>query len=87
MVKLQAEVALEFESYDDAKRVLITVAPDNTPLPSGLAINSYVKDNTVIFEVSCERSLESMMSTIEDIMSAVDLSLRTTRYFNHKNGR
>jgi hypothetical protein len=85
MIKVKAEVILDFESKDDADRVFIAVTPDNTPLPHGLVINSYVDNKRIVFEVGSERSLESAITTIEDLMSAVDLSLRTTRCFSHKN--
>jgi tRNA threonylcarbamoyladenosine modification (KEOPS) complex Pcc1 subunit len=75
---MKAAIDLELSSSEAAKRILNAISPDNSPLPSGLAIECHVRKNHLIIEIRCERSVESLGSTIEDIMSAIDLSLRTS---------
>ena len=74
-----ATIKLDFQSSEVAKRVLETIAPDNTPLPSGLAIGCSVEDTKLLITIECERNINSLGATIEDIMSAIDLSLRTSQ--------
>ena len=79
MPSMKAEISLEFDSPDDTRRVLAAVLPDNRPLPKGLVLNSSIRENMLIFTITSERGLDSLAATIEDLMSAVDLSLRTVK--------
>jgi tRNA threonylcarbamoyladenosine modification (KEOPS) complex Pcc1 subunit len=79
---MKAVVSLEFPSSEVAKSVLDAISPDNSPLPPGLTINCVAKKACLIIEIQCERSIESLGATIEDIMSAIDLSLRTSESVN-----
>ncbi len=74
---MKATISLSFQSSKEAERVLSVIKPDNTPLPEGLAINCSVKGTQLIISIHCDRSINSLGSTIEDILSAIDLSLRT----------
>lgn len=73
-----ATINLEFQSPEIAKRVLDAISPDNTPLPAGLAIECTVDNIHLLVRIECERSIESLGATLEDIMSAIDLSIRTS---------
>ncbi|MFW9811193.1 MAG: KEOPS complex subunit Pcc1 [Candidatus Thorarchaeota archaeon] len=73
-----AQIVLDFESEAIAERMLSTITPDNTPLPSGLEIECTVQNKSLSIEIHSKRSLESLGSTLEDIMSAIDLSMRTS---------
>jgi tRNA threonylcarbamoyladenosine modification (KEOPS) complex Pcc1 subunit len=79
---MKAIVSLEFPSSEVAESVLDAISPDNSPLPTGLTINCVLKKARLIIEIQCERSIESLGATIEDIMSAIDLSLRTSESVN-----
>ena len=73
-----AHIELDFESEVLARRILSTIVPDNSPLPSGLEIDCSVHNKSLSIEIHSERSIESLGSTLEDIMSAIDLSMRTS---------
>ncbi|TFG98680.1 hypothetical protein E4H12_05355 [Candidatus Thorarchaeota archaeon] len=77
-----ATIKLDFQSSDVAKRILEAITPDNTPLPSGLTIDCSVKETKLLITIQCERSISSLGATLEDIMSAIDLSLRTSQFIN-----
>jgi tRNA threonylcarbamoyladenosine modification (KEOPS) complex Pcc1 subunit len=79
---MKAIVSLEFPSSEVAESVFDAISPDNSPLPAGLTIKCVVKKTCLIIEIQCERSIESLGATIEDIMSAIDLSLRTSESVN-----
>jgi len=74
-----ATIKLDFQSSDVAKRILETITPDNTPLPRGLTIDCSVKKTKLLITIKCERSISSLGATLEDIMSAIDLSMRTSK--------
>jgi hypothetical protein len=72
-------IELELAPIADAQRVLDAVLPDNVPLPAGLKIMSSALNGKLIFRIECNRGLDSLRTTIEDLMGAVDLSLRTIK--------
>jgi len=74
-----ATIKLDFQSSHTAKRILEAIKPDNTPLPKGLTIDCSVKGTKLLITIQCERSINSLGATLEDIMSAIDLSMRTSK--------
>jgi tRNA threonylcarbamoyladenosine modification (KEOPS) complex Pcc1 subunit len=77
-----AIIKLDFQSSDVAKHILDAITPDNTPLPSGLTIECSVKGTELLITIQCERSISSLGATLEDILSAIDLSVRTSQSIN-----
>ena len=75
---MKGTISLNFQSPKDAERILLAINPDNTPLPQGLEIDCLVKGTQLLISIHCERGLSSLSSTIEDILSAIDLSMRTS---------
>ena len=75
---MSVHIKLNFESKEDARRTLLAISPDNTPLPEGLEIKCSLNDQQVYVIIQSSRSLESLAGTVEDIMSAIDLSMRTS---------
>ena len=76
---MKAVIELNLESSSEAKKVLQAISPDNFPLPPGLEIDSRVKEDVLVVEINCSRGPKSLGATVEDLMSAIDLSLRTMR--------
>ena len=77
-----ATIKLDFQSTDVAKQILEAIKPDNTPLPKGLTIDCSTKGTKLLITIHCKRSIDSLGATLEDIMSAIDLSLRTSNSIN-----
>jgi len=75
---LIVHIQLDFESEEEAKRTLSAISPDNSPLPEGLEIECSLDNQQVKIMIRSSRSLESLAATLEDVMSAIDLSLRTS---------
>ncbi len=71
-------IQLDFDSEEKARRTLSAISPDNSPLPEGLEIECSIDEQKVNVTIRSSRSLESLAATLEDIMSAIDLSLRTS---------
>jgi len=80
---MKAKITLSFQTENDAERVLSVIKPDNSPLPEGLEIECFVHDDQLSIMLHCTRGINSLGSTIEDILSAIDLSLRTVESFGH----
>jgi len=74
-----ATIKLDFQTIEVAKQTLNAITPDNTPLPSGLTIDCSVEETKLLITIRSERSISSLGATLEDILSAIDLSLRTSK--------
>ncbi len=72
-----AAIEIEFDTEMDAKQVLNSINPDNTPLPVGISIDTTQIGKRIKLRIECARGIDSLRSTVEDIMSAIDLSIRT----------
>jgi hypothetical protein len=74
-----ATIKLDFQSSAIANHILETISPDNEPLPRGLTIDCSVEETQLLVTIKCERSVDSFGATLEDILSAIDLFLRTSK--------
>ncbi|MFW9954297.1 MAG: KEOPS complex subunit Pcc1 [Candidatus Thorarchaeota archaeon] len=72
-----ARIEIGFDSEDKAKQIMHAINPDNSPLPTGLSITTKVENKNLMIQIECSRGIDSLRATVEDIMSAVDLSIRT----------
>jgi hypothetical protein len=77
VIPIRAEIVIDFGNQKDAKQILEAVAPDNLELPQGLEIQSRRENSVLTFVIDCSRGIDSLRATVEDLMSAVDLSMRT----------
>jgi hypothetical protein len=77
-----AHIQLEFDSEEEARRTLSAISPDNYPLPSGLEIECSVHNQLLTIVVRSNRSVDSLGATLEDLMSAIDLSMRTSEFID-----
>jgi len=80
---MRASISLEFKSEQLASQALLTIEPDNTPLPEGLEIRCGTDAAVLHIKIETSRSIESLMATMEDILSAIDLYLRATSVVRH----
>ena len=72
-----ATIEIVFDSVKEAEQVQRAINPDNTPIPEGIEIHTAVLEETLSVTIRCERGIDSFRFTVEDIMSAIDLSIRT----------
>ena len=73
-VQAEARLVMNFADERTADRVLKALAPDNEPLPRGLRINARRTGSAVVFEIYSERTVMSLLATIDDIVSMASLA-------------
>lgn len=78
-VKSSARLKIEFNTPEEAKIALRSIEPDNYPLPRGLQLSMEVRDNVVYVYVECERTLSSLLTTLDDILSMMNLALKSIK--------
>jgi hypothetical protein len=77
-----SQIELKFEFATDAEKIIQSVSPDNLPLPKGLKIESMISNDILRFVIKCDRGLDSLAATTEDLLNAIDLSIRTLESIN-----
>jgi hypothetical protein len=77
VIKVRAKITLKFDSPITAKKIKDAISPDNSPVPEGLDIQVSTQETNMEISIICTRGIDSFRNTIEDIMSSIDLSLRT----------
>jgi len=76
-MRTSASLKIRFCSESEAESILRAIEPDNYPLPQGLSIEAKLEGSTLSFEIVCDRGPESLLSTIDDLLSAIQLAEKT----------
>jgi len=71
---LEAKINLSYQNVKEAKAVAKAVAPDNVRVPKGLFIKTTVRGVKVSTKITCQTRLETFISTIDDLLSAVSVA-------------
>ena len=75
----KASIILEFQSDSQAKAVLAAISPDNEPIPDGLKLDCTTENDKLRIVIECRKGVDTLGATIEDMMSAIDLTIRTSQ--------
>ncbi|MCS6788314.1 MAG: KEOPS complex subunit Pcc1 [Aigarchaeota archaeon] len=68
-----AELTFEFCDELEAEAVMRAIAPDNEPLPKGLRVEMTLEGRRMRVLVECSRGTDSLLATVDDVLSAVHL--------------
>jgi len=74
---LEARITLSYKSVREAEAIARAVSPDNLKTPRGLFVKTIRRGPKVVTLVKCERSLESLIATIDDLLMAVQVAEKT----------
>ncbi len=78
-VKSEAELTLSFADPADAEIAERAVKPDNLPLPRGLRIEMSRRGGIIKVRVECERTIASLLATVDDLLSMMLLALKVSQ--------
>ena len=65
--------------YDDSKTVrsiMEAISPDNLDAPEGIDVAAKVEENILKISISCSRDIGSLISTVDDLLSCVQVAER-----------
>jgi hypothetical protein len=74
--KSYAEISINYNSKKLAESVAESVSPDNYGTPLGLEVETLFEDMTVITKITSQKSLETLLSTIDDLLSCIQIAER-----------
>ena len=73
--KCQIEIAINNISKDKAKVIEKALEPDNVDFPQGLSLEINEKENQLVFNFSNEGDLKKLISTVDEVLEHVNLSM------------
>ena len=77
--RFKATIRFEAKNFRVAKAIALSVTPDNLTAPEGLKVKTMAVGRTVVSTVECNKSFETFLSTINDLivcLQATEKSLR-----------
>jgi tRNA threonylcarbamoyladenosine modification (KEOPS) complex Pcc1 subunit len=75
----ESSTKIEIEYSDDrtARAIQKAITPDNIGAPDGMHIMAYVQENKLKIEITSDRSIGSLVSTLDDLLSCVQAAEKT----------
>jgi len=71
---LEANINISYKNTKEAKAVAKAVTPDNVKAPKGLLIKTTRSGVKISTKIMCQTRLETFISTIDDLLSAVSVA-------------
>jgi len=65
------KIEIAYEDEKTARAIQSAITPDNIGAPDGMHIMAYVENNKLMIEVMSDRSIGSLVSTLDDLLSCV----------------
>lgn len=74
---METEIVLVYKTGKAATSVAEAISPDNKETPKGLKVTTTRKGKRVVTQLKCDLSLQTFISTIDDILSCVCVAERS----------
>ena len=71
------KIQLTYKDEKTAKVIQKAIIPDNIGAPDGMHIMVFVDQNTLEIEIYSERSIGSLVSTLDDLLSGIKAAEKT----------
>jgi len=71
MPEAKTTIKIDYRDKETALAIQKSVVPDNLSLPDGIHIFIAVVENTLEIEVLSDRSIGSLVSTLDDLLSCI----------------
>ncbi|MCP8304525.1 MAG: hypothetical protein H3Z50_03525 [archaeon] len=78
-MKIKVKISIDFKGGKVAEAVYGSLKPDNIDLPKGLDIEMKVEGDRLIIDFSSTGRLETLISTIDDLLACCQASTNTLR--------
>jgi tRNA threonylcarbamoyladenosine modification (KEOPS) complex Pcc1 subunit len=70
----KAEFSIVYRSAQEAKSIVKSISPDNVKAPFGSIVKAIRKGKRITIEISCIRGVETLLSTIDDLLLCVQVA-------------
>ncbi len=79
---MEARIVLEYDNARIAKAVAEAVSPDNVKTPKGMSVQTHLEGKRVFTLIYCEKSIKTLIATIDDLLSCVRVAERSLEALN-----
>lgn len=76
---MNAKIALRAEGPEEAEAIASALSPDNSMVPQGMKISTRTKGSEVITEIKFSGRIETLMSTIDDLLKCAQAAERALK--------
>ncbi len=73
-MRLNAEFLFAYETEKRAEAIVKAVSPDNVEVPRGLSVKTSMSNSRLLASVSCKKSLETFVSTLDDLLACISVA-------------
>jgi|TARA_B110000116_G_scaffold193972_1_gene168865 tRNA threonylcarbamoyladenosine modification (KEOPS) complex Pcc1 subunit len=77
--KCQIEIVINDISKENAKVIEKALEPDNVNFPKGLSLEIKEKGNQLVFYFSNEGDMRKLISTVDEVLEHVNLSMEVIK--------
>ena len=77
--EVSATISIRYGDADTARAILEAISPDNLRASPGVFVEARVESRALHVSVSCSRSVGSLISTIDDLLSCVQAAERAIK--------
>lgn len=83
---MKAVITLKYETERDARAIAEAVSPDNAKTPAGLSVKTFGKGKAVTTLIECGGRLETLLSTLDDLLSCTQVAEKAVRILKNEKG-
>ena len=69
-------IQIKYKDAGTAQAIMKSITPDNLGAPDGMHIIASVKDNVLEIDIVSDRSIGSLVSTLDDLLSCIQAAER-----------
>ena len=73
----ETRITIEYRDKETARAIQSAIEPDNITLPDGVHILTSLEGSSLSIEIDCERSLGSLVLTLDDLLSCIQTAEQT----------
>ena len=71
------KIRIKYKDTETARAIQKAITPDNIGAPDGMHIMAYVEDSVLEIDVLSDRSIGSLVSTLDDMLSCIQAAEKT----------
>ena len=77
MPESSTKIEIAYSDEETARAIQKAITPDNIGAPDGMHIMAFLDQNKLILEIASDRSIGSLVSTLDDLLSCVQAAEKT----------
>lgn len=76
----QTKITIRYSSPMAAESIMNAIKPDNIDAPDGINIEADVDESTLSIHIASNKSLGSLVSTLDDLLSCIQAAESTLKH-------